>query len=144
MFQYLAFILLIGVCVANDDDAHAHVANQYKKEDGHGKFSYGFDLTNGIGAGEAGDEHQVHGEYHFTSKEGLPVKVSYTADEHGYHPHGDLLPTPPPTPVAILKALAYIDAHPQREQHRPVVHHHHQHPGHPMHPTVSPHGHRHH
>ncbi|KAH8308834.1 hypothetical protein KR059_002093, partial [Drosophila kikkawai] len=127
----LAFVLLIGGCVATDDDAHAHVAKQYKQEDGHGKFSYGFDITNGIGAGEAGDEHQVNGEYHFISKEGVPVKVSYTADEHGYHPHGDLLPTPPPTPEAILRALAYIDAHPKREEQHPV---HHQAPhSHPVH-----------
>ncbi|XP_034652650.1 larval cuticle protein 4-like [Drosophila subobscura] len=124
MFKYLALVLLVAACTAtatsSDDDAHAHVEKQYKKEDGHGKFSYGYDITNGIGAGEAGDEHQVHGEYHFTSKEGLPVKVSYTADENGYHPHGDLLPTPPPTPEAILRALAYIDAHPHKEEPRPV------------------------
>ncbi|XP_017061756.1 pupal cuticle protein Edg-78E-like [Drosophila ficusphila] len=133
MFQYLTLILLIGACVANDDDAHARVANQYKKEDGHGKFAYGFDITNGIGVGEAGNEHQVHGEYHFKSKEGQPVKISYTADENGYHPHGDLLPTPPPTPAAILKALAYIDSHSHRDQHSQPR---------PVHPTVRPHGHR--
>ncbi|KAH8321281.1 hypothetical protein KR074_000211, partial [Drosophila pseudoananassae] len=115
ILSQLAIFLVIGACAASDDDAHAHVANQFKKEDGHGRFSYGFDITNGIGADEAGDEHQVKGEYHFTSKEGQPVKVSYTADENGYHPHGDLLPTPPPTPEAILKALAYIDSHPRWE-----------------------------
>ncbi|EDW31377.1 GL10999 [Drosophila persimilis] len=147
MFKYLAFILLVAACTATDDDAHAHVEKQYKKEDGHGKFSYGYDITNGIGAGEAGDEHQVHGEYHFTSKEGLPVKVSYTADENGYHPHGDLLPTPPPTPEAILRALAYIDAHPHKEEPRPAHPHSqprlvHSQPAHP-HPT-NPHGPRHH
>ncbi|XP_030377816.1 larval cuticle protein 4-like [Scaptodrosophila lebanonensis] len=111
--------ILIASCAASEDDAHAHVQKQFKKEDGKGHFEYGFDITNGIGAGEAGDEHQVKGEYHFVSKEGVPVKVSYTADERGYRPNSDLLPTPPPTPEAILKALAYIQAHPRKEEQSP-------------------------
>lgn len=113
---FLVVALLIAFSCAHDDDAHAK-AQESKKEDGHGNFAYKFDITNGIGAEEAGDAHNnVHGQYHFISKEGLPVAVSYTADEHGYHPQGDLLPTPPPTPEAILKALAYIDAHPRKEE----------------------------
>lgn len=113
---FLVAALLIAISCAHDDDAHAK-AEETKKDDGHGNFAYKFDITNGIGAEEAGDAHNnVHGQYHFVSKEGVPVAVSYTADEHGYHPHGDALPTPPPTPEAILKALAYIDAHPHKEE----------------------------
>lgn len=103
---------------ATDDDSHAHVDTDYKKDDGHGHFEYAYGITNGIGADEAGDEKEVHGEYHFISKDGVPVKVSYTADAAGFHPHGDLLPTPPPTPEAILKALAYIESHPNKEEHK--------------------------
>ncbi|KAH8370166.1 hypothetical protein KR093_002461, partial [Drosophila rubida] len=115
MLQVFLVMLLIAVSCAHDDDAHAH-AQESKKDDGHGNFAYKFDITNGIGAEEAGDEHNnVHGQFHFVSKEGLPIEVSYTADENGYHPHGDSLPTPPPTPEAILKALAYIEAHPRKE-----------------------------
>ncbi|XP_037945379.1 larval cuticle protein 4-like [Teleopsis dalmanni] len=113
MFKYLLVLALIGAVFA-DDDAHAH-AKEYKKDDGHGHFEYGYDITNGIGADESGDEHQVHGEFHFVSKDGVPVKVSYTADENGFHPEGDILPTPPPTPEAILKALKYIEAHPSKD-----------------------------
>lgn len=124
---FLVVALLIASSCAHDDDAHAK-AEETKKDDGHGNFAYKFDITNGIGAEEAGDAHNnVHGQYHFVSKEGVPVAVSYTADEHGYHPHGDALPTPPPTPEAILKALAYIDAHPHKEE--------------PQHQPAKPHGH---
>ncbi|ALC40828.1 maker24 [Drosophila busckii] len=134
MFKHCILLLAfaLAVCHAHDDDAHAH-AQESKKEDGHGNFAYSYDITNGIGAQEAGDDHNhVHGQYHFVSKEGLPVAISYTADENGYHPHGDLLPTPPPTPEAILKALAYIEAHPHKEQQhpRPVAPPHHQPHGH--------------
>ncbi|EDW08495.1 larval cuticle protein 4 [Drosophila mojavensis] len=118
MHKYLFLIvaLLFAVSSAVDDDAHAK-AKEVHKDDGHGNFAYSYDITNGIGAQEVGDAHNnVQGQYHFTSKEGVPIQVSYTADENGYHPHGDSLPTPPPTPEAILKALAYIEAHPPKEE----------------------------
>ncbi|XP_030557986.1 larval cuticle protein 4-like [Drosophila novamexicana] len=116
---FLIAVLLISASWARDDDAHAK-AEEHKKEDGHGNFAYSYDITNGIGAQEAGDAHNnVHGQFHFVSKEGVPVQVSYTADENGYHPQGDSLPTPPPTPEAILKALAYIEAHPPKEEAKP-------------------------
>ncbi|KAM7344044.1 pupal cuticle protein Edg-78E-like [Cochliomyia hominivorax] len=116
MFKYLLLVSLIAIVVASDDDAHAHVNKDYKNDDGHGHFAYGYDITNGIGADEAGDEAEVHGEFHFTTKDGVPVRVSYTADANGYHPHGDLLPTAPPTPPAILKALEYIKTHKKVEE----------------------------
>lgn len=34
------------------------------------------------------------------------------ADEYGFRPSGDHLPTPPPVPDAILKSLQYNAAHP--------------------------------
>ncbi|XP_002063378.3 pupal cuticle protein Edg-78E [Drosophila willistoni] len=125
MFRYLAVIvsLCVVACLAIEDDAHAHVDKAYKKEDGHGHFSYGYEITNGIGADESGDEHQVKGEFHFVSKEGKPIKITYTADENGYHPQGDLLPTPPPIPEAILRNnLAYIKAHPRKEEQQSASH----------------------
>ncbi|XP_023307982.2 pupal cuticle protein Edg-78E-like [Lucilia cuprina] len=124
MLKYLLLITFIVCAVAVDDDAHAHVNKEFKKEDGHGHFSYGYDITNGIGADEAGDQTAVHGEFHFTTKEGVPVKVSYTADANGYHPQGDVIPTAPPTPAAILKALDYINSHPKVEKNEDHKKHH--------------------
>ena len=102
--------------MAIDDDAHAHVNKDYKKDDGHGHFSYGYDTTNGIAADESGDQTAVQGEFNYVTKEGVQVKVSYTADANGYHPHGDLLPTPPPIPAAILKSLEYNKSHHKADQ----------------------------
>ncbi|XP_054287911.1 endocuticle structural glycoprotein SgAbd-8-like [Macrosteles quadrilineatus] len=36
------------------------------------------------------------GSFAYTSPEGKPVSVSYTADEYGFHPVGDVLPVAPP------------------------------------------------
>ncbi|CAG7734982.1 unnamed protein product [Allacma fusca] len=46
----------------------------------------------------------------YTSPEGTRINLQYTADENGFHPIGDHLPTPPPTPEAILESLRVIAA----------------------------------
>ncbi|OXA51320.1 endocuticle structural glycoprotein SgAbd-2 [Folsomia candida] len=39
------------------------------------------------------------GSYSYTGADGVPVKMSWTADENGYHAVGTHLPTPPPLPI---------------------------------------------
>lgn len=92
-------------------DAHAQVKSLHSdvKPDG---FDYGFDTTNGIRAVAHGDEHNnVHGEFEWVDPAGKHVVVKYVADENGYHPSSEWLPTPPPVPEAILKSLEYNRVH---------------------------------
>lgn len=47
----------------------------------------------------------MSGSFSYIGDDGQTYSISYTADENGYHPVGDHLPTPPPIPEAILKSL---------------------------------------
>lgn len=49
------------------------------------------------------------GSFSYTSPEGQLIRVQYVADDAGgFQPQGDHLPTPPPIPEAIQKALDYV------------------------------------
>jgi len=56
----------------------------------------------------------INGQYSFIGDDGQEYQVSYTADENGFRPVGAHLPTPPPTPESVLKALQYIKDHPSK------------------------------
>lgn len=107
---------MVACVAATGDDFHAEVKELKSdvREDG---FDYALETSNYIRQKASGDVHgNINGFYEFVSPEGEHVKVTYTADETGYHPESDVLPTPPPVPAAILKAIEYIHAHPSKEE----------------------------
>ncbi|KAL9922421.1 cuticular protein 49Af [Glossina fuscipes fuscipes] len=57
------------------------------------------------------DGQAMEGKFSFPADDGKLYTVTYTADENGFRAYGENLPTPPPTPEAILKALKYIGEH---------------------------------
>ncbi|CAB3221325.1 unnamed protein product [Arctia plantaginis] len=91
-----------------------------------GSYQYSYETGNGIAAQEQGYLKNVgpnnegaevaQGSFSYTSPEGIPISVTYVADENGFHPEGAHLPTPPPIPEAILRSLQYIESHPQQAQ----------------------------
>lgn len=81
-------------------------------------FSY--ETENGITGEEAGKLHnrgteqegmKAGGFYKYTGPDNVIYEVTYTADENGFVPQGAHIPTPPPIPALILRALEY-----QRQQ----------------------------
>lgn len=70
-----------------------------------------YETGNGIQAQESGQNANAHGSYSYTAPDGQHITVSYTADENGFHPQGDHLPTPPPIPEAILRSIEYNARH---------------------------------
>ncbi|KAJ8947816.1 hypothetical protein NQ314_008539 [Rhamnusium bicolor] len=81
-----------------------------------------FETENGISVQQQGapvlteDSGTIaSGSFQFSSPEGVPVAISYVADENGFQPSGDVLPTPPPIPSNILRSLEYNAAHASEE-----------------------------
>ncbi|XP_061396109.1 larval cuticle protein 2-like [Musca vetustissima] len=107
----------IGSHHVSGDEVHADIKNFVSDVNDHG-FQYAYDTTNNIHAAATGDEHGDHrGDFSWISPEGEHIAVQYVADENGYQPSSAWLPTPPPIPEAILKALEYIRTHPPKEEH---------------------------
>ncbi|KAJ8937480.1 hypothetical protein NQ314_011870 [Rhamnusium bicolor] len=77
---------------------------------GDGSYRFDYETANHIAAQESGhlktsDASEVQGFYSYLAPNGQTISVSYVADENGFRPAGDHLPTPPPIPAAILKSL---------------------------------------
>ncbi|KAF5299942.1 hypothetical protein FQA39_LY11315 [Lamprigera yunnana] len=89
-----------------------------------GSYQWSYDTENGISASEQGVHKQigneggsaVQGQFSYPSLNGETVQIQYIADENGFQPQGNVLPTPPPIPEAILRSLAYNAAHPEQNE----------------------------
>ncbi|CAG9795960.1 unnamed protein product [Diatraea saccharalis] len=71
-------------------------------------FHYAYETDNGIAAEETGHEAdgiQAQGGYSYTGDDGQVYSVRYTADSNGFQAQGAHIPTPPPVPEAIARAL---------------------------------------
>lgn len=89
------------------------------------KIWFSFEASNGINAQESGtplkisadeEAEQVYGSYSYISPEGTPVIIAYEADQNGFRPQGNVIPTPPPVPEAIQKSLEFNERNPQPQK----------------------------
>lgn len=94
-----------------------------------GSYKWSYESGNGIKAQEegalvnAGTENEgisAQGGYSYTGEDGVLVSLTYKADGEGFQPVGDHLPTSPPIPEAIARALEWALAHPYKEEENSV------------------------
>ena len=75
-----------------------------------GSYKYSYQTDDGVLATEEGiGGVKVQGKFAYTSPEGTPIEISYTADENGYQPVGASVPL---VPAHVGRALEYIASHP--------------------------------
>ncbi|XP_061396100.1 larval cuticle protein 4-like [Musca vetustissima] len=111
MFKFVLVATLLALVMANEPLLKNYVNDV--RADG---FETNWDLEHHSSQHVVGDVHgNMQGSYEYITPEGEHVKVTYTADENGYHPEGEWIPTPPPIPDYILKAIKYIESHPHPE-----------------------------
>ncbi|CAH0627160.1 unnamed protein product [Chrysodeixis includens] len=112
--------MLVAVALAAPQGQPAAEPIPIVKDDsqinGDGSYQFAYETGNGISADAKGelkkvgdvDALVVTGEYSYPGDNGEQIQITYTADENGFHPQGALLPTPPPVPEAIQKALDFL------------------------------------
>jgi len=74
----------------------------------HGTYSFSFETEDGMKRSEAGKHMESGGmiqtgSWEYVGPDGKIYKVSYIADENGFRPTGDHLPTPPALPPALQR-----------------------------------------
>ncbi|XP_071442475.1 endocuticle structural glycoprotein SgAbd-8-like [Hetaerina americana] len=100
---------------------------KYESEVNHdGSYRYSYETGNEIAVEEKGElknrgvegqeAQSAVGSYSYTAPDGTRITVTYTADENGFQPQGAHLPTPPPVPAAIQRALDYIASLPPAQR----------------------------
>ncbi|XP_026486353.1 endocuticle structural glycoprotein ABD-4-like [Vanessa tameamea] len=116
----LAFVAIAASAPQKPADQVIAILKQEFDQQADGSYVYSYETENGIKADETGslkkatgpDSSDViiaQGSFSYTAPDGTVINLSYVADdENGFRPEGAHLPTPPPIPPAIQKALDYI------------------------------------
>ncbi|XP_044571112.1 uncharacterized protein LOC6495701 isoform X3 [Drosophila ananassae] len=100
-----------------DDEGRHKILHQeeIRKKD---KYDHAFLTENGIYGEEQAKLHHTGGThakglYEYTGDDGKLYRVNYASNDGGFMPEGEHIPTPPPIPEAIARALKYVE-----EQHK--------------------------
>lgn len=110
----------VAVAAAVEDDKNAQVLRSDSRV-GADSYEYAYETSNGINGQASGqlknfgpeqDAVVSNGAFGWVDPEGHKWTLTYVADENGYQPQGDALPTPPPIPVEIARALKWMAEHP--------------------------------
>ncbi|XP_065089682.1 cuticle protein CP14.6-like [Ochlerotatus camptorhynchus] len=133
MKLFIALSALMAMAAAGGDHyvEHKHIPIVHSElfQSSNGQFKYAYESGNGIQVQEEGHvknlgnkDHEINvaqGSYSYVDPHGVPVSVSYVADENGFQAHGSHLPTPPPLPKELVEAYAKLGSHPEAHHEEP-------------------------
>ncbi|KAF6205609.1 hypothetical protein GE061_019782 [Apolygus lucorum] len=131
MIKCAAVLMLVGCALARPQLQAAYttpipiISQSQSGPNLDGSYSWAYQTGNGIsadesgyvknfGAGEPNEIQTAQGRFSYTAPNGEIVQLEYTADENGFVPRGSHIPTPPPIPEAIQRALDFIASQPQK------------------------------
>ncbi|XP_018366171.1 PREDICTED: endocuticle structural glycoprotein SgAbd-1-like isoform X1 [Trachymyrmex cornetzi] len=88
-----------------------------------GNYVNNFETSNGISHQERGEPKQVEqetpvvsqGSDQYVAPDGQQVSINWVADENGFQVQGSHIPTAPPIPPEIQRALEWNAAHPEED-----------------------------
>ncbi|XP_055597791.1 endocuticle structural glycoprotein ABD-4-like [Uranotaenia lowii] len=120
--ELLLLTVLVATALAAPQrtEAEAEIISQDNNIEPDGNYQYSYETANGIRGQEQGTLKQssspdtsdviiASGSYSYTSPEGVVINLNYAADdENGFQAQGEHLPTPPPIPPQIQRALDYL------------------------------------
>ena len=118
------FLALAGLARAQDPyfrEPEKIVSETRDLGDSRGNYAISYETEGGILHKEQGtrkyegtaDETQlIQGSVQYNAPDGTPIAISWTADEFGTQVSGTHLPTPPPIPPAIQRALDWLAKQP--------------------------------
>ncbi|XP_018571571.1 endocuticle structural glycoprotein SgAbd-2-like [Anoplophora glabripennis] len=125
----IVFVCFVGIVYAAPQGPVTEpipILRQEQQVNPDGSYQYSYETGNGISAEEQGflknagqpevEAQVAQGRFSYTSPEGQAIELSYIADENGFQPQGAHLPTPPPIPAAILRALEFLATLPQSQE----------------------------
>ncbi|NP_001166263.1 cuticular protein RR-1 family member 18 precursor [Nasonia vitripennis] len=90
-----------------------------------GNYAFTYETEGGILQSEVGkrkyegtdsETQLIQGSVQYNAPDGTPIAISWTADEFGAQVSGTHLPTPPPIPPEIQRALDWIAKQPTTEE----------------------------
>ncbi|XP_055596637.1 endocuticle structural glycoprotein ABD-4-like [Uranotaenia lowii] len=116
----LTTLVAAALAAPQRTEAEAEIISQDNNIEPDGNYQYSYETANGIRGQEQGTLKQssspdtsdviiASGSYSYTSPEGVVITLNYAADdENGFQAQGEHLPTPPPIPPQIQRALDYL------------------------------------
>ncbi|XP_017892894.1 endocuticle structural glycoprotein SgAbd-4-like [Ceratina calcarata] len=118
-------VLLAVVAIANCQEYFRQpekiVSEARNLGDNRGHYSFTYETEGGIVQRETGsrkyagtpsETQLIQGSVQYNAPDGTPIAISWTADEFGAQVAGTHIPTPPPIPPAIQRALDWIAKQP--------------------------------